>query len=59
MTIPPGPEIGVYHLSNTPRRVVKAALVRSARVKTTLSKKICALRGLDSCESNRAIFVRG
>jgi DNA-binding CsgD family transcriptional regulator/predicted enzyme related to lactoylglutathione lyase len=52
-----GSEEGVYHYANTPRRVVKAALARCARVKTTLSKNICALRGLDSCESNRATFV--
>jgi len=52
-----GLKTGVYHPDNTPRRVDKAALLRSARVKTTLSKKICALRGRESSESGHAILV--
>ena len=47
----------VYHPPNTPRRVDQARLARTARVKMTLSKKICVLRGLESLESGRVTLL--
>jgi uncharacterized protein YdhG (YjbR/CyaY superfamily) len=44
----------VPYPANTPRRVDDPRLARTARVKMTLSKKICALRALESYESGHA-----